>query len=389
MSDETPTIAALLTPLAPGAIAVVALAGPRTDAILRDILRKGREDQPLAPTPARPTLCRIVDGDTFLDDAVTVRLDDPRGSRAELCTHGGVRIAQRLLQLLERGGAQVVPAQEYCDVVAPIHRVERDVDAALLRSPSRRLTLWLLSQRSILPSYLDRLDHLAAAEREAFIARSRVAIRLLRGLSIAIIGPPNAGKSTLANRLIGRDRVITSDVPGTTRDWVAETALLQGWPVTLTDTAGIRETECAIESEAIHRGREQARRADLVLMVLDATTVAAEQSANMGRLREMLPHDAPHLVVLNKCDLPSAPSPFKGEGRGEGDAKSEYEPHPSPPLLKGREQSASAFAHISALTGAGVDTLELQIADHFGFDLLVDGRPTAFMPSQAGELHEC
>jgi tRNA modification GTPase len=241
MNIEAPTIAALLTPLAPGAIAVICVAGPRTDAILRDILRRPRDEQSPALAAGRPTLCRIVDGDAFLDDAVVVRLNGATGPRAELCTHGGVRIAQRLLQLLERCGAKIVTAREFCDTVSPVHPVEREVDEALLRSPSRRLTHWLLRQRTILPAFLERFDRLEAAERDAFMARSRVAIRLLHGLTIAIIGPPNAGKSTLANRLIGRDRVITSDVPGTTRDWVSETALIQGWPVTLTDTAGPRD----------------------------------------------------------------------------------------------------------------------------------------------------
>lgn len=366
MTHELPTIAALLTPLAPGAIAVVALAGPRTDEILAMILRKPRADRPLALTPNRPTFCRIVDGESFLDDAVAVRLD---GSRAELCTHGGVRIAQRLLQLLERLGARIVPAQHFCDVVAPVHPIERDVDQALLRSPSRRLTQWLLSQRAILPTFMDRLASLTTAERDAFISRSRAAIRLLQGLSIALIGPPNAGKSTLANRLIGRDRVITSAVPGTTRDWVSETALIQGWPVTLTDTAGIRETQCAIENEAIARARAQAHRADLVLFILDATTPAPHQAAIFDQLSSTLLPETPLLVVLNKCDL--APSPSQGEARGKG---------------WNTNGLSTQSILISALTGHGIDTLECKLAAHFSFEGLSDTLPTGFVPSHLGEM---
>lgn len=360
MIRDGPTIAALLTPLAPGAIAVVAVAGPRTDEILSAILRKPRNEEPFAPAVARPSYCRIIDGDSILDDAVAVRLEGPR---AELCTHGGVRIAQRLLHLLEARGAAVVSAQEFNDTVTPIHPIERDVDAALLRSPSRRLTQWLLSQRSILPAYMDCRAALSSAEREAFVARSRVAIRLLDGLFIALIGPPNAGKSTLANRLIGRDRIITSDVPGTTRDWVAETALIEGWPVTLTDTAGIRETDCTIETEAIRRGREQARRADLILIVLDATRSAAEQSACLQQLTGMLPMGLPQVVILNKCDL--AASPLEREG--------------------GKSLGAIESAvRISALGGLGLTALESQIVAQFRLEKLDNVLPTGFLASHIG-----
>ncbi|HKQ48298.1 MAG TPA: GTPase [Phycisphaerae bacterium] len=372
MTQEQPTIAALLTPLAPGAIAVVALAGPRTDEVLAKILRKPRDDHPLALTANRPTFCRIFDGETPLDDAVAVRIDDPTHPRAELCTHGGVRIAQRLLQLLEQLGARIVPAQDFCDAVALIHPIERDVDLALLRSPSRRLTQWLLSQRVILPPFMDRLAALTTAERNAFVRRSRAAIRLLQGLSIALMGPPNAGKSTLANRLIGRDRVITSDIPGTTRDWVSETAFIQGWPVTLTDTAGIRETDCAIETEAIARGRAQAHRADVVLMILDATTPAAEQHVIFERLTTLLPPETPRLIVLNKCDL--SPSPFQGEGRGALDS----------PWRGDGLNTRGLPTHVislSALTGFAIDALECQIAASFSLDGLSDSIPTGFLPS--------
>jgi tRNA modification GTPase len=364
MIRDDPTIAALLTPLAPGAIAVVGLAGPRTDEILAAILRRAREDQPLVLTANRPTFCRIFDGASPLDEAVAVRID---GMRAELCTHGGVRIAQRLLQLLERHGARIVPAQDYCDAVTPLHPKERDVDQALLRSSSRRLTLWLLAQRVILPPFMDRIESLSPAERAAFIDRSRVAIRLLEGISIALIGPPNAGKSTLANRLIGRDCVITSDVPGTTRDWVSETALIQGWPVTLTDTAGIRDTDCAIESEAIARGRAQAHRADMVLVILDATTPAPEHAAIFEQLTAIPPPVTPRIVVLNKCDL--APFPSDGEGGGEGSNTRVFSTSPLP---------------ISALTGLGIDALESQIAAQFSLGLLTNDHPTGFVQSHIG-----
>lgn len=299
--DET--LAALLTALAPGAIAVIALAGPRTADIFTTILRRPKSDQTPDLKPDTPALCRIVDADQILDDAIVLVSNN---DHAEIHTHGGVRIAQRVLMLLAAHGATVVPADDFTARTSTASAIEQAIDAALIRSQSRRLTNWLLAQRAILPPFLAHLDQLSPAERAAFDHRSQIAARLLRGITIALIGPPNAGKSTLANRLIGHDRVITSDQPGTTRDWITETALIHGWPVTLTDTAGLRDADCAIEAEAIRRGTQQAHAADLVLIVLDATGPAETQRAALDRASATLPPGTPRIVVFNKCDSSTA-----------------------------------------------------------------------------------
>ncbi len=347
-TDKSPdeTIAALLTALAPGAIAVVAIAGPRTPSILTTILRRPKSDQTPDLKPDTPALCRIVDADQTLDDAIVLISD---ADLAELHTHGGVRIAQRLLMLLGALGATIVPADEFIERTSTVNPVERAIDAALIRSQSRRLTEWLLAQRSILPPYLARLDQITTADRAAFDHRSRIAARLLRGITIALIGPPNAGKSTLANRLIGHDRVITSDQPGTTRDWITETALIRGWPVTLTDTAGLRDADCAIEAEAIRRGTQQAHAADLVLIVLDATAPAEVQRAALARAVAALPPEMPRIIVFNKCDSSTA---------------------------KPVDVNGVAEAAISALQAIGIDELDSQIELTLGLNLLIENQPT-------------
>lgn len=389
MSTESDTIAALLTPLAPGAIGVVALSGPDVDRILGAILLRcnpaapGRiqpglpktvgDDPPRLPID-RPVRCRVVDHGEVLDDAIALRFCGRDGPDAEIHVHGGVRIVQRLLMLLEAQGAKVLPATEFDAATSALHPVERAVDQALIGSPSRRLTRWLLSQRAILPGFLDRFDALSPAEQIAFRRRSEAAVRLVRGLSIAIVGPPNAGKSTLANRLIGHDRIITSDVPGTTRDWVSETAMVCGWPVTLTDTAGIRETSCEIETEAIRRAGEQAQRADLILIVLDVSAAPAERDGQLDSIQRHLPRAAlsggagpaaPSILVLNKCDLIA--------GHGSPSAGSD----PCQSTAPVGEGVAPGLL-VSARTGDGIAALERAIERGLGLDQLDASLPTAF-----------
>ncbi|HVP13287.1 MAG TPA: GTPase, partial [Phycisphaerae bacterium] len=309
---------------------------------------------PIRLVDGRPVFCRLVDGEEILDDAVAVRTARGGGVTAEICTHGGVRIAQRMLALVARHGATIVEGLELHRLVSGGDPIEEDVDRALLEVPARRLTHWLLRQRGILPGYLARLDKLDAEELAAFRRRSEVAIRLLAGMRVALIGPPNAGKSTLANRLIGTDRLVISEEPGTTRDWVSETALIDGWPVILTDTAGIRETSCPIETEAIRRGSAEARAADVVVIVLDATVPEEERQAKLDGVIGLISPDQPRIVVVNKCDLSPAPS----------------------------SAGSSGALAMSALTGEGIAELEARLVGLLGVDELDGGLPTAFLREQ-------
>lgn len=355
MNDNDATIAARLTPLAPGGIAVIGVCGPRTDEILAGLLWQMKHDQPPVLRDDSPTLCRVRDSVGVIDDAVVSRSSGEGPPQAEICTHGGVRIVQRVLMALAAAGPKIVSDAEFFERNSLAQNpIVRDVDRALLSARSRRLAEWLLTQRAILPGYLKSLAKLSDAEREAFRRRSEVATRLLAGMSIVIVGPPNAGKSTLANRLIGSERVITSDTPGTTRDWVRETAIIAGWPVTLTDTAGLRETACAIESEAIRRGKGQIAGADLVLVVLDTTRPIAERESAVGSIATTIDDGIPRLIVLNKCDqLPES------------------------------ALNESTTEYVSALRGTGLDRLENRIAQMLGLNLLQDHQPAFFTPAQS------
>ncbi len=135
-----------------------------------------------------------------------------------------------------------------------------------------------------------------AAEIGAFLADDRRGERLREGVSVAILGPPNAGKSSLMNALARREVAITAATAGTTRD-VIEVALdLAGFPVLLADTAGLREGADAIEAEGVKRARDRASRADLKLVVVDAT-----RPEEKGSVADLLDGDA--ILVANKIDL--------------------------------------------------------------------------------------
>jgi tRNA modification GTPase len=148
-------------------------------------------------------------------------------------------------------------------------------------------------------------DRSAAAQRLASMAEriarlvetAEVGRILRRGLRIAIVGPPNAGKSSLLNALLGTERAIVTPIPGTTRDYVEETADIEGFPVVLIDTAGLREAEDPVEAIGVQRSRAQAAAADLVWFVYDGSEGAPE-------VPEFGP---PVVVVANKADLGHGP----------------------------------------------------------------------------------
>lgn len=353
--DDSRTVCSRLTANAPGAIAVIGLAGPRTQSILAESIRTMAGAACARFSANRPSLGRIVDGGQVIDDAVVCVFEREDGPRAEVHTHGGVRIAQRVIMLFERLGATVVPAPDFPGQIRAADPIVRRIDAAIQAAGSRRLVEWLLGQRRILPEFMRRRDSLDESERRAFEERSMAARKLVEGLRIAIVGPPNAGKSTLANRLIGHDRIITSDMAGTTRDWVSETALIRGWPVTLTDTAGIRETDCAIESEAIRRGRAAAEDADLTLLVVDGSDAATAQRSTVEEILNSATSNRPVLVLINKSDvMPHA-------------AHNVIEFAPSAGVLS-----------VSALTGEGFGELEAALERTLKLDHLTTALPTAF-----------
>jgi tRNA modification GTPase len=191
------------------------------------------------------------------------------------------------------------------------------------------------------PALTARLAEVQAmcAALQAEARRGRV---LTEGITVVIAGAPNAGKSTLLNRLAGHEAAITSAVPGTTRDVLRERVLIQGAPVTLLDTAGLRESGDHIEAEGVRRARAALARADHVLFVVDAE--ADPQAKSLEAERAALPAGVPVTVVYNKSDRLAGKAGRMGSSVAEGSVR------------------------ISALTGAGVEALCKRLLVSAGFE---------------------
>lgn len=274
----------LLTPPGAAAIAVVRLAGLGVAAFLAEHF-----DKPAAPGRCVHGLLR--DGARVIDDAVVVT--SPDGAVADLNIHGGPWVVRATLELAGRWF-------EVISTAPPLPPEAVDADDVIEREVLQYLPLARteLALRALL----------AQVEAWKAIGRSPPDVRglemmlndrslqwLLHPPRVALVGLPNAGKSTLANRLFAQERSITADGPGTTRDWVGETANLDGLAITLLDTPGLRESSDPIEREAIGGARGEVATAELVVLVLDPTQDSVEQS----RLEADFPSA---LRVMNKAD---------------------------------------------------------------------------------------
>ena len=303
-----PTIFALSSGRPPAAIAVIRISGPRAGAALKALCGK-------IPAPRTAALGRIRDADNeIIDEALILWFPAPASETgedvAELQLHGGRAVIAAVLDALARiEGLRPAEAGEFTrrafeNGKLDLTAVEGLADLVMAETQGQRRQAFrqmkgLLGNRA--ESWRQRLiqalafvearidfsdevdvpkDLLAPAlvlarelegEIAAALADGSRGERLREGLVVAIAGPPNAGKSTLLNRLARREAAIVSPYAGTTRDVIEVHLDLGGLPVTLLDTAGIRDTHDPVEMEGVRRARERAAGADLVLWVVDAS----------------------------------------------------------------------------------------------------------------------
>ena len=274
------TTVCVLTPPSPAAVATLALRGPQAWSLTRRFFRPAGR----TPLPLTPPLYRCYFGHWGLSLADEVIVAVTAGDTVEIHCHGGVRLVRCLVEELQAAGVVEVTALG-----------EHPLLYLLAHAPTRRIAALLLDQwHGACVQALRKVIENQDSDALATLARyAPLAEHLITPWRVAIVGPPNVGKSSLLNALAGFPRAIVSPIPGTTRDAVTVTLALDGWPVQLIDTAGLRDTADALEAAGIACTRSWLARADLVLWVADATSGEG--------LEVELPSQA--LLVANKCDL--------------------------------------------------------------------------------------
>jgi len=291
--------AALLTSPARGGIAVIALGGPGAGEVLDRVFRP----RGAAPAAGRLSLGWIVHDGQGVDEAIVAELDG--GGGYEINIHGGPRAARAVLTALREMGAEVArPGRIDPALVKPHGRWENPAIAAEMLQAIRR-AMTPLAASAVAAQWSGGISALAATAPEAPALRQAARAaplmrRLLDPAEVVIAGPPNAGKSALANALAGRRASIVSESPGTTRDWVRLPAEADGVPIWLTDTAGLWAPPGGVDAEAVRRAWGRIESADLVICLRDPTGPADE---NLRRLKEL----TNVLVVGGKCDLAAPP----------------------------------------------------------------------------------
>jgi tRNA modification GTPase len=329
----TDTIFALATAPGRAAIAVVRISGPGTRAALEDIAGA-------IPPPRRAAHRRLRDPETgeIIDDGIVLFFPAPASfsgeDMAELQLHSGRAILSAVFALLGarpgfrlaepgeftrraflNGKLDLTGAEAIADLVAAETAAQRRQALRQLAGAFGQLCeAWrarLIRAQARLEAEIDFPEEdlppalWQAARREMKALRHEIAAhladdhrgeRLRDGVVVAILGPPNAGKSSLMNALARRDVAITSSIAGTTRDVIEVGLDLGGYPVVLADTAGLRDSADAVEEEGVRRARARAASADLRLIVLDAT-----RPAESAAVRPLI--DSAAIVVANKIDL--------------------------------------------------------------------------------------
>ena len=355
------TIAALATARGAAGIAVTRVSGPRANEIFRKITKKTPEHMIAKHTTF------YGEGETRIDSGIALFFKGPDSYTGEdvveLSSHGSSAVIEMLLErVYSLGGREAEPGEftrrAYLNDKMDLTQAEAVAD--LIQSVSARTAA--AASRSLVGEFSDRVNDISAAvsevralvettldfsdqdledtkhptnllqktkeaknSLETLIKQTRTGIRLRNGMVMAIVGKPNVGKSSLFNRICGSERAIVSSEAGTTRDIISENITIDGFPLRILDTAGVRDSQNQIEQEGVKRAIEASESADIVLEVIDSRDWNQKNKEGKSTL------------ILNKADL----------------------------LTKNIKTEANKAFLLSAKTGEGVDKLLDHIAGFF------------------------
>lgn len=378
------TIAAIATPLGSGGIGIVKISGPDAEKIALKLFRPKAGTRRLKPRYLHYGQIITADDSTPIDEVLAAFMPAPHSYTGqdvvEIQAHGGTRVLQEIMRAVLSLGARaaeggemtlrafvngrldLAQAESVMDVVeaktaAGLRLATRQLGGALSNqiSAARQKLVNVLAYIEATIDFVEEdipLDDMLLPMTDALETLNALAktaaqgIIYRQGVRTAIVGKPNVGKSSLLNALLHGERAIVTDIPGTTRDTLEETANIGGIPLVLVDTAGIRaQASNAVEKIGIERSRAALAQADLALMVVDSSQPLSAGDWEIERLA----HGKPTLLVENKIDLPKLfplPSDFL----------------PNVPHLA-----------LSALTGEGVETLEKTLIEQITGGQVITG----------------
>lgn len=381
------TIAALATPPGRGGVGIVRVSGPTAAAVAQAVL--GHQ-----PTPRYAHYGPFQGEASVIDEGIALYFPGPNSFTGEdvleLQGHGGPVLMDMLLERCVQLGARLARPGEFSErafLNDKLDLAQAEAIADLIDASSRaaaenalrslqgefstrvsRLVSELIELRLYVEAAIDfpeeEIDFLAdgvVAGKLETLRQSLASVRasanqgaLMReGMSVVIAGRPNAGKSSLLNRLTERDSAIVTEIEGTTRDVLREHIHIDGMPLHVIDTAGLRDTPDAVEKIGVQRAWAEIERADRVLLLVDGReTDATDPRAIWPEFVERLPDPARLTLVRNKIDE-----------SGEGSA---FDLSTAPPVIR-----------ISAETGAGVDNLKAHLKAVMGFDATTEGHFSA------------
>lgn len=343
MNYPDDTIAAISTPVGQGGIGIVRLSGPEAVAIAGRIFRPADTAKPPSFPSHKMLYGHIVDpaDECVVDEVLLVVMRAPRSYTredvAEINCHGSLVSVRQVLEIALRQGARMAEPGEFtkraflhgrinlsqAEAVADIINAKTEESMRIASEQLRgglteklsRIREQLVGITAFVEAYIDfpedEIETTSAKEIEKKILDVRAEIRRLsdtfndarffrEGLSIAIVGRPNVGKSSLMNALLQKDRAIVTDLPGTTRDMIEDYLNINGLPVRIMDTAGIRSSDEVVEQAGIKRSIQAIEHADFIIALFDGSEPFRQEDRDLLAMIR----DKNALLVMSKADLP-------------------------------------------------------------------------------------